>query len=270
MSMMYASIQGEEVPVIGMGTYKMEGEACTKAVESALDLGYRHVDTAEGYENEEAVGRGLANSGVPREDIFLTTKIWIGGVSPEGVLQRGEDCLKRLNTDYVDLLLIHWPTPDMDLPGALASMLKLHDAGKIRHIGVSNFTPSLLKEAFRHAPIFCNQVEFHPFLAQDELLALARGHDMLLTAYSPVAKGRAIKDPTLNEIGRKYGKSAAQVAIRWLVQQENVAAIPKAASPEHQKGNLEIFDFALTEEDFESVAALARDERIVDPEWAPW
>ena len=268
--MMYANIQGEEVPVIGMGTYRLIGDDCTRAVEHALEIGYRHVDTAEGYENEEAVGRGLASSGVPRDEIFLTTKIWIGGATSDDVRRKSEACLSRLGTDYVDLLLIHWPTDDMDLPGALEAMVDLHESGKIRHIGVSNFTPALLLEAFKHAPLFCNQVEYHPFLSQDELLSFARQHDMMLTAYSPVAKGRAIKDPTLTEIGRRYGKTSAQVAIRWLVQQENVSAIPKAASAEHRKSNLEIFDFALTPEEMEEIAALARNERVVDPEWAPW
>ena len=268
--MMYANIQGEEVPVIGMGTYGLHGDECTHAVEHALSIGYRHVDTAEGYENEEAVGKGLAASDVPREDVFLTTKLWIGGATGEDIHRKTEACLQRLQTEYLNLLLIHWPTPDMDLPTVLEAMVKLHDEGKIRHIGVSNFTPELMEDALEHAPLFCNQVEYHPYLSQDDLIAYMRKHDLMLTAYSPVAKGKAVRDKTLIEIGRRYEKSAAQIAIRWLVQQENVTTIPKAASPEHRQANLEIFDFALSEDEMETIASLARDERTVDPEWAPW
>lgn len=268
--MMFVNIQGEEVPAIGMGTYELRGARCTEAVEHALAIGYRHVDTAQGYENEEAVGAGLANAGVPRDHIFLTTKIWIGGASPMDVFRKTETSLRHLNAEYIDLLLIHWPTPDMDLPGALEAMMKFREAGRIRHIGVSNFTPELLVESLEHAPIFCNQVEYHPYLAQDELLAFAQERDLMLTAYSPIAKGRVLQDATLVKIGRRYGKSPAQVAIRWLLQHENVASIPKAASPEHRMSNIDIFDFALTDEEMEEVASLARNERMVDPEWAPW
>lgn len=267
---MYTTVQGEEVPVLGMGTYRLNGVECTEAVKHALSIGYRHVDTAQGYENEVEVGRGIRESGVPRDEIFLTTKIWIGGATKQDVIRKSQECLSRLNTDYIDLLLIHWPTHDMDLPAALDGMLEVQESGRVRHLGVSNFTPELLHEAMEYAPIFCNQIEYHPYLAQDELIELARKYDLMLTAYSPVAKGRVLKDPTLREIGERYGKSTAQVAIRWLVQQEKVCAIPKASSPEHRVSNLEIFDFALSDDEMEQISSLARNERTVDPEWAPW
>ncbi|HEX7071691.1 MAG TPA: aldo/keto reductase [Rhodothermales bacterium] len=268
--MTYVNVQGEEVPAIGYGTWGLRGDECTRAVADALAIGYRHLDTAEGYDNEEAVGRGIAESSVPRDDIFLTTKVWIGGESRDDVLRRGIGCLKRLRVDYVDLLLIHWPTHDMDLPGALDAMMQLHESGRVRHIGVSNFTPRLLEEALGLAPIFCNQVEYHPYLDQSELLGCARKYDMLFAAYSPVAKGKVAHDPVLAEMGRRHGKSATQIAIRWLIQQEHVATIPKAASAEHRRSNIDVFDFELGPDEMDAIFALARNERIVDPEWAPW
>lgn len=267
---MYTSIQGEEVPVIGMGTNKLTGSDCYKGVQDALSIGYRHIDTAASYKNEEEVGRAIMTSDVPREEIFLTTKIWIGESTKKDVLRKAEDSLRRLDADYVDLLLIHWPTHDMDLGGALEVMLELQEAERVRHLGVSNFTPELLHEAMEYAPLFSNQVEYHPYLAQDELVALAQKYDILLTAYAPVATGLVLKDPLLIEIGQKYGKSAAQISLRWLIQQEKVAAIPKASSPEHRRSNLDIFDFSLTEEEMDRIGSLARNERTVDPEFAPW
>lgn len=268
--MMYVSIQGEEVPALGFGTWQLSGEDCTRAVRHALDLGYRHIDTAQGYENEAEVGAAIAGADTPREDLFLTTKIWIGNLAPGEVEKTADDSLRRLRTDYVDLLLIHWPTEDMDLAATLEAMMRVKDAGKVRHLGVSNFTPPLLLEALRHAPIFSHQVEYHPYLAQDELLALAQEHDLMLTAYSPLAKGKVPSDKKLKEIGQRHGKSPVQVVLRWLLQQENVAAIPKAASAEHRRTNLEIFDFALSDDEMAEIGSLARDERVVDPAWAPW
>lgn len=267
---MYANIKGQEIPALGFGTWELTGNTCTRSVEHALDLGYRHIDTAEGYENEEQVGEAIANSGVPREDLFLTTKIWIGGESADRVRKKATDGLRRLNTDYVDLLLIHWPTADMDLKGALDAMQQLRDEERIRNIGVSNFTPDLVYEALEHAPIFCNQIEYHPYLNQDSLVSLAQEKGMMLTAYSPLAKGRIAGDEKLRAIGERHDKTAAQVTLRWLIQQENVTTVPKASSEEHRISNLDIFDFALSDEEMEDIHTLSRNERVVDPEWAPW
>jgi diketogulonate reductase-like aldo/keto reductase len=268
--MIHVNVQGEEVPAIGLGTWGLRGDDCTRAVADALAIGYRHIDTAQSYENEVEVGRALAETRTPRDDLFLTTKIWIGGATRDEVHRKGLESLKRLGVDYVDLLLIHWPTSDMDLPEALEAMMQLHESGRVRHIGVSNFTPELVEEALAYAPIFCNQVEYHPYLAQNELLAVARQYDMMFAAYSPVAKGKVARDPALADIGRRHGKSATQIAIRWLIQQDHVAAVPKAARPEHRRSNIDVFDFALSQDEMDEIGALARDERTVDPEWAPW
>ena len=267
--MIYQTIQGSRVPALGFGTFEITGKACREAVVNALALGYRHVDTAQSYENEAEVGEGLRAAGVDRDEVFLTTKIWIGGLAPKDVRPTAEESLRRLRADYIDLLLIHWPTHDMHLAGALDAMRGLQDEGKVRHIGVSNFTPTLLREAMEHAPIFCNQVEYHPFLGQPRLAEMARRHDLLLTAYSPIARGRVNDDPVLRAIGEAHGKTPIQVALRWLVQQDHVAAIPKAARPEHRAANLAVFDFELTGEEMDRLFALDRGERLIDPNWGP-
>jgi 2,5-diketo-D-gluconate reductase B len=263
-------IQGTEVPALGLGTWMLEGRECREAVRDALEIGYRHLDTAQAYGNEEEVGRGLADSGVPRDDVWLTTKLWLENLDHDKALESARGSLRRLGTEYVDLLLIHWP-PTSDLPIAepLRAMRRLQGDGLVRHIGVSNFPPSLLDEALDEAEIFCEQVEYHPFLAQDPLLQACEEWDLLLTAYSPLARGEVLEDETLREIGRRHGKGPAQVTLRWLLQQEQVAAVPKAASAEHRRSNFEVFDFELSLDEMEAIHGLARGERIVDPEFAP-
>ncbi|MDQ4106089.1 MAG: aldo/keto reductase [Actinomycetota bacterium] len=251
-------IKGERVPSIGLGTWRLSGGACAEAVENALSLGYRHIDTAQMYDNEEEVGRGISSSGVGREEIFLVTKLSTSNFTREKALRSGRESVKRLGADYVDLLLMHWPNPSVPLEETLDAMRELQEEGSVRHIGVSNFPASMVEEATRHAEIFCNQVEYHPRNPQDELAAQAKELDYLLTAYSPVAKGRIKDDPTLKEIGEAHGKTPAQVALRWLVQQEKVAAIPKAQGREHQESNLDIFDFELSEEEMRRISGLGR------------
>jgi 2,5-diketo-D-gluconate reductase B len=268
--MIYASVKGARVPALGFGTWELRGEDCRDSVEDALAVGYRHIDTAQMYGNEAEVGTALRNAGVDRADIFLTTKIWHDKLASEDVGRSTEESLRRLKTEYVDLLLIHWPSERVPLEQTLDAMLELQQAGKTRHIGVSNFTPELFSRAAGHAPDFCIQVEYHPFLSQQPLLALARQVDALLTAYSPVARGRVLSDPTIKEIGGKHGKNPVQVTLRWLLQQENVAAIPKAASPEHRRSNFDVFDFELNEEEMRRMSNLARGERLVSPRQAPW
>jgi 2,5-diketo-D-gluconate reductase B len=254
----YQTIKGEKVPSLGLGTWRLSGRECVKAVEHALALGYSHLDTAQMYANEGDVGRGIRNSEVGREDVFLVTKVSTSNFSHDSVIRSTRESLKKLQTEYVDLLLMHWPSTSVPLGETLGAMTELQEEGSVKHVGVSNFPPSMVEDATKHATVFCNQVEYHPYTAQDELLGQARGMDYLLTAYSPVAKGRISKDATLQEIGESHGKTPAQVALRWLIQQEKVAAIPKAASEDHLRSNFDIFDFELSDEEMERIFTLRR------------
>lgn len=268
--MITKTIQGTPVPALGFGTYKLQGDACRSAVAHALELGYRHIDTAQMYDNEAAVGQGLREAAVDRDEVFLTTKLWHTNLRPADVQTTAEESLRKLNTDYVDLLLIHWPNEAVPLASTLDAMRALQEQGKIQHIGVSNFTPELVQEALDHASIFANQVEYHPFLGQQALRKLARAHDFMLTAYQPIARGTVHANETLQSIAEAHGKSPVQVTLRWLVQQDQVVPIPKAASADHRAANIEIFDFALTEDEMAQIHALHRNERRVDPHFAPW
>lgn len=270
--MIYETIQGEDVPALGFGTWKLNGQECVEGVEHAIDLGYRHIDTAEAYENEEEVGRGIKNSGVDREDLFVTTKVWHDHLDAVSAREATEASLRRLDMDYVDLLLQHWPDPDGEVPveETLDALGALQEEGKARYIGVSNFTPTMLQKTLDYEKILCIQVEYHPFLHQQELLEMAREYDLLLTAYSPLARGKVFESDVLKEIAEQHGKSPAQVALRWLLQQEKVAAIPKAATAEHRQANLDIFDFELSGEEMDRIFQLGTsDGRIVDPGFIP-
>ncbi len=265
----FVSVRGERVPALGLGTWQMTGATCTEAVEHALDIGYRHIDTAQAYENENAIRTALTRSRVAREEYFLTTKIWVANKAPADVRASSEASLRRLGVDYVDLLLIHWPGGDVPIEHTLDAMIELRSEGKIRHVGVSNFTPSLLDEALAHTDIFCNQVEYHPFLGQEALCKMAPERDVMLTAYCPLARGRVSNDETLAEVAEAHGKSAAQVTLRWLLQQENVAAAPKAASAGHREANIDVFDFVLSRAEMAQIHGLARGKRLISPDFAP-
>ena len=262
--MRYIDLHGVRVPVIGLGTWDLRGETCERAVLSALNLGYRHIDTAQSYANEEEIGKALQSSSVPREDIFLTTKVWYTHLHYSEVIQVLEESLRKLKTGYVDLYLIHWPSEDVPLEETMSAMVKVKEEGKTRYIGVSNFDVPLLEKARQISPypILTDQVEFHPYYSQKELLNYCQKNKVILTAYSPLARRRLRGDLLLQEIGKKYGKTANQIALRWLIQQEIVAAIPKAANPEHQKENLDIFDFELTPEEMEKISRLDRREKV--------
>lgn len=270
--MEFINARGTPVPALGFGTYELTGTACRLAVAAALETGYRHIDTAQIYNNESDVGAGLAESGVKRGDIFLTTKVWMDRVS-DGPLQKSVDeSLKHLKTDYVDLLLLHWPVPEVPLAEQIKALQEIHSSGKARLIGVSNYTVAMLRDVIEGfgATIVTNQVEYHPFLSQKAILDFLRGHGMFLTAYSPLARGAVRDNPLLNEIGKRYGKTPGQITLRWLIQQGNVAAIPKAGSPTHLKNNFEIFDFSLSADEMEKIHALARpDGRLINPGWSP-
>lgn len=269
--MQHISVKGASVPALGLGTWQLSGRTCYQAVRTALDLGYRHIDTAEMYGNEDEVGRAIRDSRVERAQIWLTTKVPPGKLRAADVRRSAEQSLRRLGLPYVDLLLIHWPTQEAPLGETLGAFAALRREGKTRFVGVSNFTVKLLEEALALEPaLLCDQVEYHPYLSQQPLLEAVRRHGMMLTAYAPVAKGRAVGDRVLAETGRKYGKSAAQVSLRWLLDQNRVAAIPKASSRAHLEENLGIFDFALAPEDRAKIDALERGGRLLDvPGWSP-
>ena len=256
--MEYQNIKGERVPSLGLGTYRLTGEACVRAVDRALSMGYRHIDTAQMYANEGEVGRGIRASGIDRDELFITTKVWPDDFARERVLDKTRESLQKLGTDRVDMLLMHWPSEGVPLGGTLGAMRELQEEGSVVHIGVSNFSPALVEDAAEHAEIFCNQVEYHPYRHQDPLLAQAGEMDYLLVAYRPLSRGGVEGDATLEEIGRAHNKTAAQVALRWLVQQEKVSAIPKATGEDHLEENLDVFDFELSGEEMERVFALGR------------
>lgn len=261
-----------EIPKVGLGTWELTGKEAQEGVRDALELGYRHIDTARIYGNEREVGTAIGGSGIDREEIFLTTKLWYQDLSPAGVRGQLERSLRALGTDYVDLLLIHWPNPEVSLPAALDAMAELHGEGKARALGVSNFPVAELKRALRLAPVplVANQVEMHPYLDQAALLAAADRHDVVLEAYSPLANGALAEDETLAAIGAEHGKSGPQVALRWLVEHPRVVALPRSSSHGNRAANLDLFDFELSEEERERIATLARpDGRQIDPPWAP-
>jgi 2,5-diketo-D-gluconate reductase B len=262
-------VQGTRVPVLGFGTWLIEGADATEAVRDALAIGYRQIDTARAYGNEREVGRGIADSGVAREEIFLTTKVPHDEASADEVQRDCEQSLERLGVDYLDLLLLHWPSPDVPLEETLKALTALRADGRIRNLGVSNFPAGLLKQALDLAPVFCDQVEYHPFLDQSRLLELARANDVLITAYSPLAHGKVPDDETLNRIGQAHDKTAGQVALRWLLDQDHVSPIPKASSHERRVENFEVFDFELSAEERAEIDGLPKDVRTADPPWAP-
>ena len=267
--MKHIDINHEQVPALGLGTYSLKGSDCQEGVADAIALGYRHIDTARAYDNERDVGEGIRQSGIDRDELFITTKIWYTDLVRTNVLNAVDDSLRQLQTQYVNLFLIHWPSDEVPLKETLEALMEVQKQEKARLIGVSNFPPSLLRKAFEIAPVVCNQVEYHPYLGQSALINIVREHGAMLTAYSPLAQGGVEEDATLQAIGKNYGKTASQVALRWLVQQDNVAAIPRASSHEHRAANFDIFDFSLTDDEMEQVYNLSRRERLVNPHWAP-
>ncbi len=259
---------GAKIPLLGLGTWELRGRICARAVEQALRLGYRHIDTAEMYDNERDVGEGLRAAGVPRREVFLTTKIWPSHFSPPALERAARDCLARLRVGEVDLLLLHWPNPQVPLAETIGALCKVKRDGLARHIGVSNFTVALIEEALSAAsePLVCDQVECHPFLDQSKLIAGCRRHGLAVVAYSPLARGDFLRDEILARIGAAHGKTAAQICLRFLVQQ-NIAVIPRTSKRERLSENAAIFDFELSEQDMAQIATLAHPGgRMVD--WA--
>lgn len=266
-AMIFHTVQGERVPALGFGTYLLKGDDCVEGVKHALELGYRHIDTAQSYENEAEVGAGIVAAGVPRDDVFLVSKL-----RPSNYLRAEEatrESLRALGTDHVDLMLLHWPKDTDSTNAALEALGRLQSEGAVRHVGVSNFPTAHVTAAAEVVPLFCNQVEYHPFLAQSRVLEQAIELDLLITAYRPLAKGLTAEEPLLRELAVKHRKTPQQVTLRWLVQQPRVATIPKSADPGRRARNLDIFDFELTADEAAAIGGLARGKRLVNPESAP-
>jgi 2,5-diketo-D-gluconate reductase B len=263
------------IPLVGLGTWDLRGRTCARMVEQALRIGYRHIDTAEMYDNEREVGAGMRAAGVGRENIFLTTKVWPSHFAPRELERAAKQSLSRLGLAQVDLLLLHWPNPEIALSDTLGALCNVKRMGLARHIGVSNFTVALIEQAVKLAdePLVCNQIELHPFLDQGRVVAACRAHGMAVVAYSPIARGGAKNHPVLARIGKAHGKSAVQVSLRFLVQQ-GIAVIPRTSRVERLSENLAIFDFELSQMEMAEIAALAgRDGRVVNysysgsPQW---
>jgi 2,5-diketo-D-gluconate reductase B len=263
--------QGIRMPRLGFGTFRMPGMDCQPVVESALALGYRHIDTATMYQNEAAVGAALAASGIARGDLHVTTKVWHDSLQPDAIRRSFDASLANLKLDYLDLFMVHWPSADMNLPAVLETMIKLKEEGRTRAIGVCNFNLSQMKTAVDEvgAPIACLQVEYHPFLSQARMLDYLRAKHIPLVAYAPLAQGRAASDPVLAGIGVKHDASAAQIALAWLLDQQDIIAIPKAQRAESQRANLDALRVRLDDEDRQAIAALPKDLRYVQPPFAP-
>jgi len=269
--MRFIEAKGARIPAIGLGTWELRGRTCARLVEQALKLGYRHIDTAQIYENERDVGDGLRASGIRRDDVFVTTKVWTTHFAPNDLERSTRESLARLRLSEVDLLLLHWPNPHVPLAETLGALAHVKKIGLSRHIGISNFTVALIEQATALCPepLTCDQVEYHPYLDQTRLLDACAHHGMALVAYSPIAKGRIRNDQTLSRIGQAHGKTAAQVCLRWLVQQ-NVSAIPRTSKIERLSENMDIFDFELSDAQMHQIFQMRSPRgRLTDYGFAP-
>lgn len=268
-------VNGAAMPAIGLGTWTLQGKECSRLVDAALGLGYRHVDTATIYENEGDVGEGIRGSGVPREEIFLTTKVWWTDLAAAALVRSAEKSLRLLGVDYVDLLLVHWPNPQVPLAETMDALGSVLERGLTRHIGVSNFPTPLLAEAVRlsEAPLVANQVEHHPYLDQRKVHAACRKYGMAMVSYCPLHRGGgALQEPAVTAAAARHGKTPAQIVLRWHVQQEDVAVIPRTSRKERLTENAAIFDFSLEADEMEAIGGLrSANQRICDysfsPEW---
>jgi 2,5-diketo-D-gluconate reductase B len=260
------SAHGAQMPTIGFGTSSL-GD-CGEIVATALGLGYRLIDTAWKYGTERGVGDGIRASGLRREEIFLTTKVSHEYLRGDDFARSVDESLKNLRVDYVDLLMIHWPNPEIPLREPVAALAKAKRQGLARHIGVANFNIALLDEAIRLCPepLVNLQAEYHAHLDQGKLLDACRRRGLIFTAYCPLGRGRLLKDPVLAEIAAQNGRTVAQIALRWLVQQGNIVPIPRSSNAKRMAENLDVFDFALTEDEMKRIAALKRPNgRIANP-----
>ena len=262
---------GARIPVIGLGTMTLKENLCVELVEAALHLGYRHLDTAQNYGNEREVGEGLRASGIKRDDVFVTTKVWFNRLAPGDLERSVDESLERLKLPWVDLLLIHWPNAQIPLDQSIASLCKVKRAGLAKHIGIANFTVAMIDEATRLAgePLAALQIEAHPYLDQTKVIAAARRHGMAVVAYCPLARGKVPGDATLQRIGRAHGKSPAQVSLRFL-EQQGIVPIPRTSKRERLAENLGSLEFKLSDAEMTEIGTLKKpNSRIVSPPQAP-
>jgi diketogulonate reductase-like aldo/keto reductase len=262
--------KGFRIPIIGLGTWALRGRDCARLTEQAIRIGYRHIDTAQMYDNEREVGEGVRASG-KRNEVMVTTKVQPDLLAPRDLDRSVKESLAKLRIEHIDLLLIHWPNPRVPIAETLGAMAKLKQAGLVRQIGVSNFTVALLDEAIKATsePPVCDQIECHPFLDQDKVIAACRKHGMAVVAYSPIARGGASGNALLERIGKVHGKTAAQICLRWLTQQ-SIVVIPRTSKIERLEENFNILDFDLSDAEMREIAGLARKGgRIVDWAWSP-
>ncbi|MFC6725026.1 aldo/keto reductase [Halobium palmae] len=264
--------RADGMPMLGLGTWQnTDASRCVDAVSTALDLGYRHVDTAQAYDNEEYVGEGIAEANVDREDVFLATKVWIDDLAHDDVIRTTKESLEKLGVDKVDLLYVHWPSRTYDAEETLGAFNELYDDGLVDRIGVSNFEPEHVEEAVEvsDAPIFAEQFEMHPFLPQEELRSTLADHDIEPVAYSPLARGEVFDDDTLRSIADDYDASPAQVSLAWL-REKGVTAVPKATGEDHIEDNWRLFAVDVDEEDVQRIDDIDERNRRIDPDFAPW
>ncbi|WP_062010968.1 aldo/keto reductase [Aureimonas sp. AU4] len=264
---------GARIPAIGLGTYQLRGETCANIVTEAIEVGYRHIDTARMYGNEREVGEGIRASGIERDKLFVTTKIWHDSIAAKDLVTSAREAVEAIAIGPVDLLLIHWPNADIPLEDSIGDLNAARREGLAHHIGVANFTSAMLDDAsaISEAPLVCNQVEYHPMLSQEAILGACARHDMALVAYSPIGQGRdLLEHPTIQGVARAHGRSPAQVVLRWEIEQPRVAAIPRTSNPDRLRENLDVFSFELTGEEHRSIGELAtRRQRLVNPGFAP-
>lgn len=264
---------GARIPAIGFGTYTLEGETCVDMVAKAIDAGYRHLDTARMYGNEKEVGEGIRRSGIDREELFVTTKVWWTDIGEADLVPTARQAVEALNIGPVDLLLIHWPNREIALEESIDALNATIGEELTKHIGVANFPSAMLDEAaaMSAAPLACNQVEYHPFLSQDAVLSACRRHELAMIAYSPLGQGGdVLGNSVIRDAAERHGKTPAQIILRWEIEQDSVGAIPRTSNHDRLKENIDIFDFALTEAEHEAITALThRRERLVDPSFAP-
>ncbi len=263
------------IPVLGLGTWQSTGQDCIDVVSQGLQMGYEHIDTAQAYDNEVEVGKGIKQSGIARDKFFLTTKIFPDDMKfePEKLHAAAKRSLENLDTDYVDLLLLHWPDDRVPLSETIPALCELQKQGLTRHIGVSNFNIANLMEVKRYAdvPIVVNQVEFHPFIKQNSLQTFLNNHHILLEAYSPLARGDVFDDETIKEIAQKHNVTPAQISLAWILSDKNRVAIPKTSNPDHLQGNLDAVNVELSADELERIGKLARSDgrKIKHPDYSP-